>query len=224
MKQPRKKPKPRKANRLPKKGTAAIQLKEHAGNPATTGHDARLLMYKKRAIELRALDHTLLEIAQMIYVEFQMERPPSLSTVHNWLESIYQDTKDDLLAIHWTLRFEQFKQLEKMKLKWLAVANADELAIRRWVRTKEGEQPTLDENAVAEQLKATEAAVKIMARQARLFGLDLEQAIKDGEGPQGDMHLWVIQQVAKMGMPAGGPIVDEETSVVLELTSGIEGI
>lgn len=155
-----------------------------------------------------------------------MERVPAVSTVAYWLDAAYRATDEDIKKLQWQWRMDSFMHLERMKKKFMTLALTDDLEIQRWVRSKDGEmQPTIDENAIAEQLKATEVCVKIMARQARLFGLDLETAHKEGEGfddLQG-MQVWIIQQVNQMvGAPNGSPIIESnESGITLELTSGL---
>ena len=81
----------------------------------------------------------------------------------------------------------------------------------------------IDENAHEEQIKASNAMVKVMQRQARLFGLDLEVAMK-AQGHKGmydvnQMYLWITEHIANV---PGAPV--KECEIKLELTSGIEGI
>jgi hypothetical protein len=181
-------------------------------------------MYMKRAIELKRMDYTHFQIAQTMHVEFNMERRPAISTVSYWLDALYRHTDEEMKRVHCQFRAEQFEQLERLKSKWLKIAMAQDLEIQRWINTKGGKQPTIEENAINEQLKATEAIVKIMARQARLLGLDVERAGPQVDGAQDrqEMQLWIIRQISMMGVaPAEGSKM-ESGREVLELTSGIE--
>ena len=86
----------------------------------------------------------------------------------------------------------------------------------------EGElQPELDENAIKEQLDATSKCVSIMARQAKLLGLDLQQAVpddkKDGPKTLQELQLWIINQVNHPS-PGGPPMK------TIEMQSGVEGL
>lgn len=223
---PRKERRPVKKARQTKRGKTAIRLIDaKKDKPATIGHDERLQAYIKRAMELKILDYTHFEIANKMWEEFQMERIPSISTVHGWLEKGYQKTDDDIKKMQWTWRMQQMERLERLVAKWMPLALADELSIQRWIRTKEGPQPTIDENAIGEQLKASELLVKILAREGRLFGFDVESAEKTGEGI-GDlqsMQVWIINHISKMAQSVPGKVIDQDPDrPVLELASGLD--
>ena len=83
----------------------------------------------------------------------------------------------------------QFNQLEKLLIhKWLPIAMAHSLEITRWKTVAGALQPELDSRSLAEQPRATDQVVKIMRRQAKLLGLDLQDAIdhKKDEGLEED--------------------------------------
>jgi hypothetical protein len=217
---------PPKKPRTKKIGKTAIRLVDaNKDKPATIGHDERLQAYIKRAMELKILDYTHFEIAQKMFEEFKMERIPSITTVHRWIEQGYQKTDEDIKHMQWSFRLQQMERLERLVSKFLPIALCDELEIRRWVNTKEGPQPTIDENAIGEQLKAGELALKIMARQGRLFGFDVESLPKDMEGV-GDlqsMQIWIVNHIAKMAAPIKGKVIEQDPDrPVLELESGLD--
>lgn len=186
-------------------------------------------MYMKRAVELKSLDYTHWQIAEALHKEFNMEKVPAISTVSYLLDGAYQLTDEEIKRMQWQWRLDQFKQLERLRQKWMTLALTDELTIQRHGRDEQGEETLImDENATAEQLKATNECVKIMARQARLFGLDLEKQIEKDDGGFAnlqDMQVWIIQQINHIGgAPTGAPMIEDRKSdgIVLELKSGLE--
>ena len=94
--------------------------------------------------------------------------------------------------------------------------------MRPGVRVQGELQPELCENAIDEQLKATIALVKIMDRQAKLMGLDLEKKVEENKGvlDKDSIHLWIIGEVNKSIAPQGAIDIQAEARPVLELKSG----
>ena len=151
------------------------------------GHADRLTAYQKKALELVRLGHTYADIAIKISDEFKLERVPCIATVHNRIQKGDLAYTQDIAHLRYTLRLEQFNRLEAFLVnKRLPLAMADHLKVTRWKMVEGEPQPDLDENAIQEQLDATSKCVSIMARQAKLLGLDLQQAVPDDkkDGPK----------------------------------------
>lgn len=176
----------------------------------------------KRALELKRMDNTHFEICVALQQEFNLERLPGVSTVADLLDAAYRATDAEIKQIQWQWRMEQFEQLERAKMKWFRLVTADEgdFKVRRIEGRGEDTAVILDENIIGEQIKANQEMVRIMARQARLFGLDLETAIKSEGEDVGNLQVWILNQINQMvGAPNGAPLEDGE--IKLELTSGL---
>lgn len=208
-----------------RKGAATLKPKNFVGKTAQAGHEERLASYIKRTLQLKQIGHPLYRIAQIISEEFNLEVIPHIATVALWRKQAMEAVTDDILVLQQQLRIDQFNELEQMKVKWLAVATADDIQIQRW-RMEEGElQPFMDENATKEQIEATKQVVNIMSRQAKLLGLDIEKSpAVTGEGPQDlqSLQIWMINQTNIINPQQGGSI--DVQSEVLELRSGIPEI
>lgn len=181
----------------------ALKSKGHKGSPIA-GNETRLHLYIKRTLELVAEGWPHHRIANQIHQEFNLERIPAITTVARWKASGFDALSSDIQELQTQLRIDQFNQLEDMKSKWLPLATAERLELMRW-KMVEGElQPELDENAIAEQVKANEQVIKIMTRQAKLLGLDL-QPPEHKDGTQmtfQEVQLWIINQQSQMQNPA----------------------
>lgn len=202
--------------------TIGIAGAKEDGSPIA-GHEARLASYVKRTLELKRLDYPHWEVAQMIADEYKLDSIPAITTVADWYKKGMSAVREDIEELQWQMRIEQFNQLEKLKRKWMPLAMSDALEIRRWVMEEGTLQPELDENAIKEQIEATKQVVNIMARQAKLLGLDLTQSTnKDGDGPGTvqDLQLWMIGQI---NIGGHGAAIDV-SSEVLELRSGLAEI
>lgn len=221
-----------KNNKLPKRkggnamkaGKTTLKQKDHvAGRPGHIGHEERLAQYGARAVVLKGKGYYLFEIANTLAEEFNMERVPAISTVSEWLSYGNEQLHEQVEKMKWQLRFDQWNELDALKMKWMTIATAEALEVRRWKMIEGSLQPELDENAIKEQIDATNAVVKIMARQAKLFGLDLqENEMNKKEGPKdiASLQLWINAQIVKKhGGPAGAPI--EMMGTNLTLSSGI---
>lgn len=202
--------------------TIALADRKPDGDPLA-GHEARLALYIKRTLQLKRLDYPHWEVAEIIADEYKLDSIPAITTVADWYKKGMAAVREDIEELQWQMRIEQFNQLEKLKRKWMPLAMSDALEIRRWVMEEGTLQPELDENAVKEQIEATKQVVNIMARQAKLLGLDLTQSTnKDGDGPGTvqDLQLWMIGQI---NVSAHGAAIDIP-SEVLELKAGIPEI
>lgn len=196
---------PKKIPRLPRNkraktdrhATLQVADGKEAGNNPNIGHVERLNALMKRTFELKTLDYTHNEIAHKVAEEFKLERVPSIVTISNWLDKANFAYTLDIEKLAFHLRIEAFNELEKMKQKWLPLAMADSLKITRWFFTKDGPQPDLDERAVKEQIDATKAVVAIMARQAKLLGLDMEKKLENDKDQldMNQLQMWIIGQV-----------------------------
>lgn len=208
-----------------KKATiATIDLIERKPDgDSIAGHEARLASFIKRTMELKRANYFHYEVAEMIAEEFKLESIPAIPTIASWYKQGMNAIREDFEEVAYQMRLEQFGQLEQMKRKWLGIALADHLEIRRWVMEEGSLQPKMDEDATKEQLEATKQTIAIMARQAKLLGLDLGQAInkEDGEGPQTlqALQLWIINQVSTPNEPFSGQVLGVEN--MLELKTGI---
>lgn len=209
------------------KGRTTIKSRKRIkGRKPKVGHEERLAAYQKRALFLKRLGHYHHEIADIIAAEFELESIPAITTVADWLKAGSTAVSKDIQELQWQMRLQQFTELEKLKSKWMPLATAGNLEITRW-RMEEGElQPQLDENAIDEQIRATREVVNIMARQAKLLGLDIEKSIADnGEGPGTlqELQIWLINQVSiSVGAP-NGQAIDIQTEK-LELGTGLPEI
>lgn len=227
--------KPKKGRGRKKAKKPVMKSKDSLGSPCT-GHVERLHAFQKRAFDLKVLDMAHWEIAEKIAEEFNLERVPSVVTIANWLDKANFAFELDIAKLAAQMRIEQFNELERLKQKWMPLACAQELAIKRWIRVEGTLQPDLDENAVAEQIDATKAVVAIMARQAKLLGLDMDKKI-EGNKDELDLNtlqLWIIGQVN--GSPdvtqaltfdveaTSSPSTGKPTGPVLELRSGRDDI
>ncbi len=185
-----------KNKRSKKRARTTLVRKDHPeGSSNAVGHEERLAHYILRTLELKRKGYRLFQIAEMIATEFNLTHVPHIATVHNWSVTGMKEVNHDILQLQLELRINQFNELEKLKDKWMPIACADQLKIQRWKMEEGTLQPFMDENATAEQLKATNELVKIMARQAKLLGLDMEKAVtKDGEGPANlqELQIWLI--------------------------------
>lgn len=197
------------------------------GAPLSVGHEDRLQSYTKRTLQLSRLGYYHHEIASTIALEYELESVPAITTIADWLkrgrEAVAQDIKE-LQELQWQMRIAQFTELEKLKAKWIPLAMAENLEITRWVRIEGELQPSLDEDAVKEQIEATKQVVSIMQRQARLLGLDIEKSITEaGEGPASlqELQIWLIGQVNLSTGAPNGQAIDIQ-SERLELRSGIK--
>jgi hypothetical protein len=209
----------------PGKTTVGLVDRKPDGTPLA-GHEARLASYVKRTLQLKRLDYSHGEVAAMIADEYKLESIPAITTIADWYKKGMSAIREDIEELQWQMRIEQFNQLEKLKRKWMPLALSDSLEIQRWAMQEGEPQPFMDENAIAEQIDATKQVVNIMARQAKLLGLDLAQATtKDGEGPGTvqDLQLWMIQQINVTGAATHGAPIDIATDI-LELRSGIPEI
>lgn len=205
--------------------TATLKTTSHPdGRKSQNGHEERLPMFIKRTLQMRREGLYFHEIAEAIANEFKLESIPCIATVYNWNKQGMGLINEDILALQYQIRIDQFTDLEKMKAKWMPIATANALEIRRW-QMHEGElQPVMDENAVAEQIDATKAIVAIMARQAKLMGLDMEKAVAaTGEGPESlqALQIWLVNQINTA--PNGSSAIDVQGEV-LELTAGIPDV
>lgn len=192
----------------------------------SVGHEERLAAYVKRALLMKRQGCYHHEIAEGIALEFDLPSVPAITTVADWLKKGNDAVTRDIQELQWQMRIEQFGQLEKMKGKWLPLALAANLEVTRWVRVEGELQPELDENAVKEQIEATKQVVAIMARQAKLLGLDIEKSISaDGEGPGSlqELQVWLIGQVNLSTGAPNGQSIDIQAEV-LELRSGLEEV
>lgn len=203
--------------------TATLTTVEHPkGRDAKAGHEERLPAFIKKSLDLKRKGLYLHEIAEAITKDFNLATVPHITTVANWIRQGNEAVKEDISHLQIQLRIDQFNDLERLKAKWMRIATADEIKIQRWVMVEGARQPVIDEDATKEQLEATNAIVKIMQRQARLLGLDLEKAIEEkGDGPKSlqDLQLWFIGHLNIHGV-GGGQTLEAE-SEVLELKSGI---
>lgn len=200
---------PRRAKKNPKhQPTIPIEGSKPGSN---LGHVDRLNAYCKRAHELKMLDWTHKEIAEKMCEEFQMVREPSIVTIANWLDKANFAFSLDIAKLAQQLRIEQFNELEKMKAKWLPLATANSLEITRWIRVEGSQQPAMDEDAVKEQIDATKAVVLIMARQAKLLGLDIEKKLEDDKDKVdlNKLQMWIIGQVNQ------SPEIEDSTALAL---------
>lgn len=205
-------------------GRATLAIKGSKHEPMS-GHELRLKSFVKRAAELKRKDYWHSEIAEIIAEEYQLVSVPGIATIADWLKKADQAMQADIVELQLQLRMQQYSDLDKLKRKWMIIATADELEIRRW-KMVEGElQPELDEKAIAEQLKASEVIIKIMTQQAKLLGLNMEAALaSSGDGPASlqELQLWMIGQVNIQNGPHGAAI--DVASQVLELKSGLPEI
>lgn len=206
---------------LTKKKRPTLKSKSHQGC-GVAGHEERLASYIKRTLQLHGEGEPFHRIALKIADEYQLEKVPAVSTVANWRAQGFDAINEDIHELQVQLRMDQFNTLEDMKSKWLPLATAERLAIMRW-KMVEGElQPELDENAIAEQVKANEQVIKIMARQAKLLGLDLQapEEKKDGDMSMQSLQLWIINQQQNFiagTAPVGGHILELEGTGLPEL-------
>lgn len=220
-------PETQKKLRKRKPGKRAAKLPAHPeGRTALAGHEERLALFCKRALQLKREGWYHYEIGEKIAEEFQLEKEPAITTVADWLKKGSEAVTRDIEELQWQMRIEQFRELDRMKRKFMQLACADELQVTRW-KFIEGElQPDLDENAVKEQMDAAKVVVQIMNRQAKLLGLDMEKAVTptgDGPGTLQDLQIWMIGQInMTTGAPNGGAI--DVQSEVLELKTGIPEI
>ena len=198
----------------------------NAGNSPMVGNEERLSAYAKRALQLKRLGYYHYQIAEKIAEEFELEKEPAITTVADWLKKGDEAVSRDIEELKWQMRIEQYKELDRMKSKFMAIACANELEIRRWQMVEGELQPVIDESAMKEQTDAARVVVQIMNRQARLLGLDMEKAItQTGEGPQDlqSLQIWMIGQInMTTGAPNGGAV--DIQSEVLELRTGIPEI
>lgn len=188
---------------------------------ALVGHEARMEVYIARTLALKRLNYYHYEIAEEIAKEFDLVDVPAITTIATWLQKGRSAIREDIEELAWQMRLEAFQELDRMKRKFLQIACADELQIKRWAMIEGEMQPVLDENAVKEQLKAGQLVVQILARQAKLLGMDLEKSVTpQGEGPQSlsELHLWLIGNINAMG---GEGKEINITGKTLELKSGI---
>ncbi len=191
-----------------KRPSPTLVSKDHEGD-RQDGHTDRLNAYTKRALELSRTGHIYADIAKAIAQEFQLERVPCVATIHNWLTKGDLAYERDIAALRYELRMMQFNRLEKLLVyKWLPIAMAHSLEITRWKMVAGALQPELDARSLAEQLRATDQVVKIMGRQAKLLGLDLQDAIDHKkDGPK------TLQELS-----------GQEPMKALPMRSGIEGL
>ena len=177
---------------------ATLKQKDHVEDRSSmVGHEARLTAYIKRTMELNRKGHYLHEIAHIIAEEFNLDHVPNIATVCKWKATGLNAIDADIKALRMQFRLSQLEELEILKAKWMPIAAAQGLEIRRWKMEEGTLQPVLDENAVKEQIQATDQVVKILARQAKLLGLDLQEAMtEDGKGPKTlqELQLWIINQ------------------------------
>jgi hypothetical protein len=226
-KQPVPKAKPKKKPGKPRTHrTSAISKDRKPDVPKHVGHEERLTAYQKMALDLKRKGHYHHQIADIVAIHFNLEYTPPITTVASWLKAGNDAVNRDIEELQWQMRLEQFKELETLKAKWMPLAIAEELHVKR-MEMQEGQLvPVIDEDATKEQLKATETLVKIMTRQASLLGLDIAKAVQhEGEGPQKlqDLQVWLIGQVNMVtGAPNGGAI--DVHSEILELRSGVPEI
>lgn len=210
-----------------KKGECSIVSKDFAeGKPPQNGHAERLDMYIKRSLELKRLGYLHHEVAEKLTQEFNLERTPSITSISVWINTGRAAFSEDIQRLQEDMRIEQFTDLEKMKRKFLALANAEYLEITRWVMEEGSLQPKLDENAVKEQIDAGNLVIKIMTRQSKLLGLDLEKSVaKKGEGPSTlqELQLWLIGQLSAPEGSQGQeqPKVIDVDSQILTLATGL---
>lgn len=213
----------RKRRRCDRAKTPTLAIKGAKGNPMT-GHEARLEAFVKRALELKRLNYYHHQVAEKIAEEFKLEVVPAITTVADWLKKGSEAVRRDIEELQWQMRIEQFKELDRLKAKWMPLATANALEIQRWVIVEGELQPSMDENAIKEQVDATKAVVAIMNRQAKLLGLDMEKAVTPtGEGPGSlqDLQIWLVNQInMTTGAPNGSASIDVH-SEVLELSAGI---
>lgn len=191
---------------------------------AEDGHEERLASFIKRTLQLKRDGYHYHEIGPIIASEYKLEVIPHFTTVAKWRRQGMNAFDKDILDLANQMRMDQWEELESMKSKWLPIATAQALEIRRWKMVEGSLQPEMDEDALKEQLEATKQVVSICAAQAKLFGLNMEQAIaSSGDGPESlqALQLWMVGQINIQGAPTGGVIDINPTNEILELKSGI---
>lgn len=175
------------------KNGRTIKTKGHTGK-STEGQNQRLVMLKQRAMRLRAEGLSLALTAETLADEFKLERIPPTTTVFRWTADVALELKEDYDRTSIAYRTEQDAQIDELLRRWMPLALADHLRIQKFKQSAEGPVPYIDEHAYDESLKALDRCLKLMARRARLWNLDLTKVeINTGDGPKTyqDLLLWV---------------------------------
>ena len=106
------------------------------------------------------------------------------------------------------LRIDAFNELETLRFKYLDIASAAAVCIKK-TKVRDGERiEYIDEDAFDKQIDALNGYLKIMAQQSALMGLNLKDAdYEAGEGNTADsLKIWIlnnIQQINQGGVPIG---------------------
>lgn len=137
-------------------------------------NEERLSLIVRRAVYLHGIEcQPYRVIAQQLRDEFNLAFTPAISTICNWMAKGNAEFYDDIKELQKQIRLQQFEECEELKGKWFDAAHR-KIEVTR-TRIQDGSPVEIvDENAFAEQARAAEIYLKLLARQAKLLGLDME--------------------------------------------------
>jgi len=191
-----------KPGKLPDIGSFTIPMPKREvtsdGTPPEMRGTVELLHEKVRyALHLSACHYTHEEIAEQVGKRFECD-PPARNTVTEWLAKYHEAADEDCVAYRNQKRQKQGWIIERLLKRWLPVALAENFALNRW-RVVNGESvQVLDENAYDEQIKAAAIVIKLLEREAKLWGLELTKINEQASNSvtTETINYYISQQVA----------------------------
>lgn len=192
-----------------------MKATDHQGSPRS-GHPERLATFIKRTLELHASGEPYRQIALRIQKEFGLEKVPAVSTVAHWRSQGFEALSEDIRELQIQWRMDQMGELQEQKFKLLQKLNSEKWSVTRTKMVAGEIVEYVDENTHKERMEMIDRFVKLAAREAKLFGLDLlTPENKEGE----NFTFRTLQMAIIDGQSLLTP--NNPTGQVLELETGL---
>lgn len=173
---------------------AAVRATRKVGGNSLAGTDERLMLCKKLAYEMRMDDYPLVEIAETIAKQLNLEKVPSVPTVSEWITTSYNLIVGEVKEMAKQQMMVNAENLKKIIKRYMPMAMGS-LHVEREETIDGFTIKVIDEKAFAEQMKAADLVGKTVERLHKLISPE-EKVKEPGEtGGIRSFQMVVLQEL-----------------------------
>lgn len=198
--------------------TTRIKDRNPQSKSVIVGGAERFSMLASRAAELRCKEYGLAEIAIILKNEFNLDQAPCPESVCRYIKKVVTGALEQAQGLVLELRRDQHARITKLIRHYEALLIPGKLHIVRTEKVRGETVTVMDEKPFDDQRKLLETVIHLLAREAKLMGLDIEQIpIGKSEGMDATALFMLVQNNVQNVIYRGQGKPPEKMANVLEV-------